>query len=80
MATASLFRERLTEVIEANHNDVLVDLADVTFMDSTGLAVLLQAHQQLEATGGRLVVKGTSRAVARVLEVAGVKGLFGEQD
>jgi len=78
MSTASLFRDRLTEVIQTNHNTVVVDLADVTFMDSTGLAVLLQAHQRFEASGGRLVVGRTSHAVARVLGVAGVKGRFGE--
>lgn len=81
IASASLFRERLTEATEeANQNDVVVDLTGVTFMDATGLAVLLHTHRQLEATGRRLMLARTTRSVARVLEVAGLDGLLGGQD
>ena len=40
MAAAPVFRERLTAVIEADGDDVVVDLADVSFMDSAGLVIL----------------------------------------
>jgi stage II sporulation protein AA (anti-sigma F factor antagonist) len=51
---------------------VVVDLGAVTFIDSTGISVLIQRHQQREATGDQLVVTNPSEPVVRVLEIAGV--------
>lgn len=52
--------------------DVQVDLAGVTFMDSSGLAAILESHRRLAAQGRRLVLTQTSTAVQRVLELSGV--------
>jgi anti-sigma B factor antagonist len=54
--------------------DVRVDVAGVTFVDSSGLRVLLDAHQALESDGRRLVLVSPSRAVARLIELAGLVG------
>ena len=78
MAAAPVFRERLTAVIDANGDDVVVDLADVTFMNSSGLVVLVQAHQSLQSTSRKLLIARPSPPVTRVLEVTGIDGLFGE--
>ena len=79
MAAAPVFRERLTAVIEANGDDVVVvDLADVSFMDSSGLVVLVEAHQKLESASRKLLIGRPSPAVTRVLEVTGLDRLFGE--
>ena len=78
MAAAPVFRERLTGVIESNGDDVVVDLADVSFMDSSGLVVLVEAHQKLETASRKLLIARPSPAVTRVLEVTGLDRLFGE--
>jgi len=78
MAAAPVFRERLTAVIESNGDDVVVDLADVSFMDSSGLVVLVEAHQKLESASRKLLIARPSPAVTRVLEVTGLDRLFGE--
>jgi anti-anti-sigma factor len=77
MATAAQLRDRLEAVIDASTGDVVVDLVDVTFLDSTGLVVLLAAHQQLEAQARRLVVRNPSRFVNRVLELSGAADVLG---
>ena len=79
MSAKSLFRERLADVIEANDDDVVVDLANVGFIDSTGLALLLDARQQLEAAGRTLLIARPSPRVTRALEVAGLDVLFENQ-
>jgi anti-sigma B factor antagonist len=78
MAAAPVFRERLTAVIESNGDDVVIDLADVSFMDSSGLVVLVEAHQKLESASRKLLIARPSPAVTRVLEVTGLDRLFGE--
>ncbi len=79
LSAKSLFQERLAEVIAANDDDVVVDLADVSFIDSTGLAVLLDARQELEGPGRKLLIARPSVRVTRALEAAGLDALFDNQ-
>ena len=73
LATATELRQRLNPVIAAGTGDVHVDLADVTFLDSSGLAVLLAAHRWLHDNHQhRLTVRNPSKAVLRVFELSGV--------
>lgn len=52
--------------------DVELDLAGVTFMDSSGLAMIVEARQQLMVHGRRLVLGARSAIVQRLLELSGV--------
>jgi anti-sigma B factor antagonist len=54
----------------------VVDLSGVTFLASSGLAVLIRASQLSEARGARLRLVTTTRAVRRPLEVTGCDQLF----
>ena len=67
--------ERLQAVLQrvARDNDaVVVGLENCEFVDSTGIALLLQARRQLEDEGGRLVIYGCGDQVLRVFTVAGL--------
>lgn len=59
-------------VAASTANEVELDMAEVTFMDSSGLAAVLEAHRRLAADHRRLVLVGRSTAVQRVLDLAGV--------
>src|SRR5690242_5632449 len=75
LATAGRFREAV-ETALASSGNLIVDLSDVTFMDSTGLRALLQARERTEV-GRRLTVEvADGGAVDRLLKLAGVKDLF----
>lgn len=52
--------------------DRRVDMSGVEFMDSSGLRVLIDAHQTAEAEGARLVLVAPGRAVSRIIEVSGL--------
>src|SRR3954469_25190995 len=52
----------------------VVDLTGVTFIDSSGLRVLVEAHQTRAANGSRLVLRAPSAAVQRLLEISGLAG------
>ncbi len=49
-----------------------LDLEGLTFMDSSGIAVVLRAKRRMEALSGSLVVINIPRQAARVLETAGL--------
>jgi anti-anti-sigma factor len=68
--------ETLTVVGDAC--DVLVDLSECTFIDSTVLGVLLAASQEREAAGVRLglVIPPEAHIVYRITSVAGVAAVL----
>lgn len=67
--------ERLQAVLQrvaSGHKAIIVGLERCQFVDSTGIALFLQARRQLEAEGGRLVLYGCSEQVLRIFTVAGL--------
>jgi anti-sigma B factor antagonist len=59
-------------LLTAQHasGDVIVDLSQVTFIDSTGINALVRARR--EALDGRFYVVGASERIRRVFEITGV--------
>lgn len=51
---------------------VVLDLQDVTFLDSSALALVVAAERRLRATGGSLQLVHVSGAVLRVLRICGL--------
>ncbi|GIM92493.1 STAS domain-containing protein [Paractinoplanes toevensis] len=68
---------RGTIVAALDVGDVVVDLADVTFLDSEALAALIDGYNEalLRSAGFRVI--NPRGLVARVLEVSGALALFG---
>ena len=58
---------------------VVVDLAAVDFLDSSGVHGLIVAHHAAGARGGRVTVVNPTGAVASVLDITGVAELLGPQ-
>jgi anti-sigma B factor antagonist len=58
--------------LPGSSGDVVIDLSAVGFVDSSGLRVLVEAHQRAEAEARRLVLSGPSRPVMRLLEISGL--------
>jgi len=56
---------------------VVVDLAGLTFIDSSGISELLRVDETLDERGQALVLKNPSPAVRRVLEITGLLDHFG---
>ena len=60
----------------ARASDVVVDLAAVTFLDSSGIHELVAAHHAARERGGRLYVRNAVGVAATVLELTGVGRLL----
>lgn len=52
-----------------------LDFSGVSFMDSSGIAVVLRAHRRMTALGGSLVVAGVPAQAKKVFDAAGVPRL-----
>jgi anti-sigma B factor antagonist len=72
MATAPRFRQMLSDALCSHPRSLTVDMADVTFMDSTGLNVLAAALKQCRPWGTDLVLYAPSACVVRVIELTGL--------
>ena len=52
-----------------------MDLSGVSFMDSSGIAVVLRAHRRMAVLGGSLIVTGVPAQARKVFDAAGVPRL-----
>ena len=74
--TAPELRECLAHVLDGDVKRVVLDLADVEFLDSTALSVMVGAHKRLAKTGEPLSVIASTEPVQRVLSVTGLARVF----
>ena len=67
--------EQVGALLSGGHDGpLLLDLAEVDFIDSSGVRALIQVHQ---THGARVQLVAASPPVLRVLEIAGITGLLG---
>ena len=74
MASIPALRVALDDV-ESDH-ELILDCSGVTFMDSSGLSVLVTLWSRLQERGGSLHVRNPSPAVRRVMELTGLDDLI----
>lgn len=55
---------------------LVIDMAAVTFMDSSGLRVLIELNRRASEAGTSLTVRAPSRSVARIIEISGLTDLI----
>ncbi len=53
---------------------IRLDMAEVTFMDSSGLRALIELQHRADEADVQLVVASPSRSVARLIEISGLEG------
>lgn len=76
MLTASTLDTAVTDELDAAPANLVLDFAAVSFLASSGLAVLVRAASVAAERHIRLVLVGTNRAVLRPLQVTGLTELF----
>jgi anti-anti-sigma factor len=75
IVTGGLFLEALIAAISTGESRLVVDLCQVTFMDSTGLTIFLSAHRALLAVEGELHIV-TRSPIAEVFQLARMDSFF----
>lgn len=69
-------RRKLLADLRSRPAQITVDLSHVTYMDSSGLATLLEAVRVARSQGTRLVLDGLSGQPRQLFQVANLHGLF----
>ena len=62
----------LSEALVGGCENVVLDLADVTYADSSALGLLVWLDRRMEPQNGKLVLAGANANVARILEISGL--------
>ena len=74
--TAPALRRTLAELAAQDGATMTLDLGPMTFIDSTGLGVLVGALKRSRALGGEVILKDPSPATLKVLELTGLHNVF----
>jgi anti-sigma B factor antagonist len=69
LATVGDVRDQIAELLDVGWRDVLIDLREVTFIDTSGVHVLLDADQRARAEGVRLAVVVEPGPVRELLRI-----------
>lgn len=75
LSTAPDLEGPLGDALAGGEASVLIDLTECEFIDSTGIALIVRAWQQLDGDdehGGQLVISNNNDQVQRVLEISGL--------
>ena len=76
MVTAPQFEDRLAALYDEGARQLTVDLASLSFIDSSGLSALVSTLKRYRAEGGDVILRSPTRATAKVLEISGLDQLF----
>lgn len=74
--SAPVLRERFADLIRSGHHDLVVVLDGVGFLDSTGLAVLVNALKRVRAHGGQLRVVCSDERTIHIFRITGLINTF----
>lgn len=77
IATTGNLRDALTTALTRGPH-IEADLSAVTFMDASGIGVLIAAQLDATASGGSLTLRNPSRAVLRLVEILGLDEVLPE--
>lgn len=70
LATAPQVRDAVFDAIAVNGERVAVDMTGCTFIDSTGLRILIEAARKVQENDGKLVLVGLHDQPRKILELA----------
>ncbi|MCW2670532.1 MAG: anti-anti-sigma factor [Frankiales bacterium] len=77
LATVEPFRREVQAVLDGQPDELVIDLCDVSFLDSSGLAVLAAALKSQRARDAGLVLTNPQPIVQRALVLVGLGTLIG---
>jgi len=69
-------RERINALLEENHRDFVLNLADVPYIDSFGLGQLIAIWTSIQFRGGSLVLLRPTSHVRKLLQVTNLDSVF----
>ena len=72
IATADYVGNRLTELVESGYTELIADLREVTFIDSTGIRMLITSYNRAKQVGSKVSIVVGGGETRRILEMTGL--------
>ena len=72
---AADIRETLDSMLDGSVRELILDMSGVTFMDSSGIGIVLGRYRRMQERDGRLFLSGLGGSAEKILRMAGVLGL-----
>jgi anti-anti-sigma factor len=74
--SSPVFDRHLSSVIDRGDTQLVIDLANLEYISSTGLSAFLSAAKKVKAAGGRMALAGLNSRIRLVFEMSGFLRLF----
>jgi anti-sigma B factor antagonist len=74
--TAPKLRDKITDLVSAGHNAIVVDMENVDFLDSTGLGVLVGGLKKVRAENGSLQIVCSQDRLLKIFRITGLAKVF----
>ncbi len=76
---ASEIREKIDSQIHSSNPDKLIlDFSNVTFMDSSGIGVVMGRYKLMRSKGGHVVLAAVNSKIEKLIEVSGLRKIIPE--
>ncbi|MBD5605639.1 MAG: STAS domain-containing protein [Candidatus Eremiobacteraeota bacterium] len=76
IATSPSLRATLMEAADRDNHEIVVDLSQLEFLDSTGLGALIGAHKRAAEHGGSVRLVAHEGQILRLLRITGLLEVF----
>lgn len=76
LKTSPRLREQLQAALKTKPKGFLIDMSGCPYIDSSGIATLVEALQGLRGQSGKMAIAGTSQRVKDIFEIAHLDGIF----
>jgi anti-anti-sigma factor len=76
LGSAGQVEDALSPALDSRCTRLVVDLADVSFMDSSGLRILVVARNALDDRGAEMVIANINDQLRRLFEISGLTSAF----
>ncbi len=73
---AQKFQDQISSFIEQGKKNIIVDMSDVKFVDSTGIGNIIKAFSTVKEAGGKLKLSGLNDKIKGVLSIVKLDSIF----
>lgn len=74
--TAEIFKASADEFLDKGYSNVILNLEEVSFIDSSGLGAILGRYKRISSNDGRMVIVKPKPHVRQVLELSGLRKII----
>ena len=75
---ADMIRQKIDgELLSVRFKNLVFDFSGLTFMDSSGIGVIIGRYKLMRATGGTVAIVTDKKSVKKLLELSGIRKIIG---